>query len=339
MKTEDKFIIFSGQGHYELASKTLQWLNNSAGTDFRFSHINFDSYPDGEDDFRITEPDKIKGKNVIIFQSCNTLELKEQFLTLVFACKHQYQAIKVIAVIPFMMYRRQERKEKNLEVNRNLKFAMEMKAMGVDEIIVCDIHSKTTLNYFKELDILAHNTSGAKIFAELLEPTLAEEEKACIYSPDKGSIARAINLAKILHLPVIFDLKERNSEGVISQKELKKTVLDSLKEEFEYPIKPAEDIKGQIIIMVEDEVATGGTAKMTARKLKKRGAEKIIFCATHPVCTSGWKRTFVEDSPFNKIILGNTLDRGYKKSTGGKVTNASMHPVLAIKLLAIINAC
>ncbi|MCF7820160.1 MAG: ribose-phosphate diphosphokinase [Candidatus Pacebacteria bacterium] len=336
---EENFIILSGTGHYELADKTIQWINNSAGSDFKFSHINFDSYPDGEDDFRIPKPEKIKDKNVIIFQSCNTLKLKEEFLTLVFACKKQYQAKKVIAVMPFMMYRRQERQEKFLEINRNLQFVTEMKAVGVDEILLCDIHSETALTYFKEAGITVHNTSGAKIFAELLEPVLDKEENVVIYSPDKGSIVRAINLAKLLHLPVLFNLKERSAEGTVEQKELEESVLQSLREEFDYPVRPAENLDGQVVIMVEDEIATGSTAKMTAKKLKERGAKKLIFCATHPVCTSGWKRTFVEDSPFDKIILGNTVDRGYKKSTGGKVTNASMHPVLAIKLLSVIREC
>lgn len=334
---KDDFIILSGTGNYPLAERTMGWINNNTGKNFSFSHINFDSYPDKEDDFRIPRPEKLKDKNVIIFQSISNLQLKEQFLALCFACKHQYGAKKVIAVTPFLMYRRQERKEKFLEINRNLMFIKQISNAGVDEIIFCDIHSEATLIYCQENNIKAHNTSGAKIFAELLEPITANDEEVFIYSPDKGSIKRAIELAKILNKAVLFNLKDRNAEGHISQKTLEGDTLEKLSKEFSYPLAEALDIKDKTIIIVEDEVSTGSTAKMVANKLKAKGAKKLIFCATHSVCTPGWKRTFVENSPFYKIILGNTIERNYEKSTGGKVTNASMHPVIATALLKVMS--
>lgn len=331
------FIILSGNGNYELAEKTIRYINNSTSKTFSFSHIDYDNYADSEADFKIERPEKIKNKVVILFQSMNNIEMQEEFLTLAFACKHQYKAKYLIAVLPFFRYRRQERKEKFNEINRNLMLVKFMQAAGVDEVIFCDIHSKTTLDFCQEHNILAHNVSSAKIVAELLEPIIEDKKNLKIYSPDEGSIERALVLAEFIKAPIIYNLKSRKWSGKIEQVE-NEAKIKKLNEKYGSKVKLAcqENVKNQIIIMFEDEIATGSTAKLTGTKLKEMGAKKLIFSATHPVCTNGWKRVFIFDTPFDHIILGNTLPRGYEKSTGGRIINASVHPVIAIRLISIM---
>lgn len=333
----NQFVILSGNGNYELAEKTIKYINNSTGKNFTFSHIDFDNYPDKEPDFKIPNPERIENKVVILFQSMIDLEKQEEFLTLAFACKKQYKAKYLIAVLPFFRYRRQERKEKVLEINRNLMLVNFMKAAGVDEVIFCDIHSETTLNNCHEIGIIAHNVSIAKIVAELLEPIIEDKKNIKIYSPDEGSIKRAIFLNKYIKAPIMYTLKNRDFTGQVTQINDKEKIAElNNKYDIEICLANEETVKNQTVIMLEDEIATGSTAKITGKKLKKLGAKELIFCATHPVCTDGWKRVFIYDTPFDYIILGNTLPRGYEKSSGGKIINASVHPVLAIKLLSMM---
>lgn len=331
-----EFIFLSGNGNFELSEKTIRYINNSSGQSFQFSHIDFDNYTDGEPAFKIENPEKIQGKVLILFQSMFDLEKVEEFLALAFACKYQYKARHLIAVMPFMRYRRQENKDKHCEINRNLMLLKLMKAVGVDEAIFCDIHSETTLEDCCENGIVAHNVSSARIIAELLEPIITDKENVKIYSPDQGSIPRAITLKGFIKVPIIYNLKNRDALGVSQVADQDVITLINKKYGPDISFTEQENVHNQTIIMFEDEVATGSTAKMTGIRLKKMGAKELIFCATHPVCCDGWKRVFIDNSPFDRIILANTVPRGYEKSTGGKVINASVHPVIAIKLLNIM---
>jgi len=65
--------------------------------------------------------------------------------------------------------------------------------------------------------------------------------------------------------------------------------------------------------MAEDEANTCVTANKTGRRLKALGAKNIIFLAIHPVLARGWRRKLFYENPFYKIILGDTIPRGYEK--------------------------
>jgi len=117
-----KFIVIGGTGNHDLDAHVLREINKLGHTELEFSHLDIDLYPDREDAFEIQEYEKLSGRHVIIFQSVYDVSLKERFLTLIWAAKYQYKARSVIAVVPFMIYRRQERAEKEKEINRNRMF-------------------------------------------------------------------------------------------------------------------------------------------------------------------------------------------------------------------------
>lgn len=338
---EQKFAVVGGTGNHHLDHSVIDWINNTTGSNLKFKHIDFDAYPDGEADFRFTDPTSLAGKNMIIFQSVYDDIFEKELLDLAGAAKFQYGARKVIAVLPFMHYRRQDHKDKIQEIDRNYLFIRQLKACGVDTLILCDIHSEITLDNCRELDIEAYNVSGAQIFADRIQPIAdilrSDGLKFYVYSPDGGSIRRAYELARILNVPVLIDLKKRDFSGRLEIVRDEERLLE-IRQKYEWEINFADGelVKDAVVCLRDDELATGSTGKMTGWHLRDLGARHLIFCATHPVCCPGWKRTFIDKSPFDMIIFGNTIPRTYKDETGGKITNVFMTKVIAQQLLKVM---
>ena len=339
--TADKFVIIGGTGNHDLDKHIIEWINSTIGIDLKFTHIDFDSYADNEDNFRIPDNKNIKGKIAVIFQSIYDKEREAQFKTLCWAAKFQYGASKIIAVLPFMNYRRQDHDEKEHEINRNREFIHSLKSSGVDKLILCDIHSQKTLENCREEGIEAYNVSGAPIFADRLMPIVdliqMSGTKFYVYSPDCGSVGRAYNLAKILNVPILMDMKQRENSGEVtivrSEAEMEKI---RAKYDCNIHFADAEQVQGAAITIIEDELASGRTGQLTGWRLRNMGAKSLIFCATHPVCIPGWKRNFIDNSPFDMILFGNTIPRPYKKETGGQVTNVFMTKVIASQLMIVM---
>ena len=97
-------------------------------------------------------------------------------------------------------------------------------------------------------------------------------------------------------------------------------------------------VAGMIIIMMEDEVATGGTANDTGLLLRKYLVKDLYFLATHPVLTLGWRNKLLKHNPFTKIVFTNTIPRTYEKQTGGEVLDLSIAPQFGSVLFKILNA-
>lgn len=339
--TASKFVVIGGTGNHDLDKHIIEWINSTIGINLQFTHIDFDAYRDDEDNFRIPDYENIKGKIVVIFQSIYNKSLEAQFKTFCYSSKFQYGAKKIIGVLPFMNYRRQDHPEKLHEIDRNREFIHTLYSSGVDKLVLCEIHSHKTLKNCAEEGIEAHNVSAAPIFADRLSPIVdllaISGTKFYVYSPDYGSVERAYNLAKILDVPILIDLKARDNSGEI------KIIRDDnkikeLRQKFDHVINFADPdfVKDAVIAIIEDELATGNTGQLTGWSLKKMGAKSLIFCATHPVCVHGWKRTFIDNSPYSMILLGNTIPRPYEKETGGKITNVFLSKVIAAELMKVM---
>jgi ribose-phosphate pyrophosphokinase len=337
MKNLDNVLFYSGNGNHQLGAKILLQLREYLGHDINFSHIDFGQFADGESDASIPRFSGIAGQTIVFYQSIYNQALLEEALDLIWAMKRQYQAAYLIAVIPFLTFRRQDHEEKQQEICRLKMVIDRLHHAGVDELITVCPHSKLLPKYCSEFGVTLRPVDPAPIFASTIKTYLPDNP--VIYSPDEGSIARAIDLAKLTHSQVVFTLKERgvNNEANIKPEntaEIKEIIAKYQKEKkfseiYYADFQDAEKIAGQAIIMVEDEISTGGTANTTGQHLKALGARTIFLAAVHPVLTAGWRRRLFDNNPFAKIILGDTIPRGYEKMTGGRIHDISVADLVA----------
>ena len=144
---------------------------------------------------------------------------------------------------------------------------------------------------------------------------------------------RSVSLAKILGVKVVISPKLRKPNGeieIVQKGDFEDHVKDKFPEHSDL-LMPFNNgnLKGKLVAIREDELSTGGTANKTGKNLKKMGVDQLFFCGTHPVCAPGWKRQLLDDNPFDRIYLGDTIPRSYQNRTGGIVTTVSMASVIA----------
>ena len=353
MIRSEEIVVFCGAGRVNrIAKKVLNSINilRLGQKNLGLSNINFSSWPDGEPDDRIANPAKINGKHVIFFVNSHEASLVAQALQLMWAIKHQYGALSLTVVMPFMSYRRQDHPEKSREIHRNLWFVRAMKDNRVDRLIVCDIHSDQTSKNAEDVGIKFYNVDPTPAYIESMSDLMVrlrgESLRVLVDAPDKGSLPRAALLAKGLELPLLVNLenfKSRLQSGDITMDnkadEGTIALIEEIKRDYGVEVvnMAPELVKGAVIIIREDELDTGGTAAERGRLYRDMGAVEIYMAVTHMVLSPGWRRKIADDSPYAKIFGGNTIYRSYEKTTGGLIIDVDMSLVMGFTLNEVIN--
>lgn len=337
-------VAIGGTGNHTLDVGILKTVNDLGRANINFLHLDMDEFPDREPDFRIQDWCDIRDKHVLIFQSAHSNGLKDQFLEIAWGAKRQYGAKDVTAILPFMFFRRQENAQQQGEINRNLMFVQDMASRGVARLVLCDIHSNKTLEYCAQEGIEVFNADPTEEYRRNLSPLLkvaqAVGREVFIYTPDYGSLKRAVPLAKSMDLRVVIDLKKRKSGDEVEVGiTAAKSDLKKWSKEYGVKIILAEDLpEGSDVVIREDEIATGSTASDAGRRLKNSlGANEVTFVATHAVCTPGWRRKFIDKTPFDHIFLGNTIPRTYNKSTGGMAKTVDMAETIGSAVFELLS--
>ncbi len=341
---ESGYLIFCGRGNRPLGLEVLKLLGEYLGKPLEFSFVDFGFWRDGCPNDKIIDFEEVKGKKIILFDPLTTKESMLDFVQLSMAFRRQYGAASLLAVNSFSLLRRCDHDEKMEEI-AYLKHYIELLAFaGVTDMIVCAPHSDAIAKDCKAVGI---NFEPAYMdFSRALKTVVPKGEKTIFYSPDEGSIPRAIAHAKKMPgagAKVMFNLKIRKGNN---QTEIRKpsaeeieAVIKKYSEEFDFELLSYLDeseIKDANIIMIDDEMSSGGTANSTGRSLKEKGAKAIFFAFTHPVCVNGWKQTLFFNNPFTKVLAGNTIIRDEFNRTGGKIIDISTAEVIASAMYGMI---
>ncbi|MFA5131114.1 MAG: ribose-phosphate diphosphokinase [Patescibacteria group bacterium] len=337
-----KVVYYCGRGNHRLSSRILKNYGEYLGKECFFSHIDFEEFPDEEPDVKLPKWSEIKGSTVVFFQSIYKKEYLEELMELVWAMKKQYGAKHVIVVLLFMRFRRQDHEEKMEEICRLKMVIDRLKHDGVDEIITVSPHSPKMREFCTEVGIKMHEVDPSPLFASTVKTYLAD--KPTIYAPDAGSVPRAVKLAKLLDCQVVMSLKERglDNEAMIKAEDRDEIeiILRKLRLQYEYRdiyYADSDHVKGQSIVMTEDEVTTGSTANKTGQRIKKIGAKYLILLAMHAVLVRSWRRKLFDKRPFDKVIMGDTIPRDYEKMTGGLIHDISVAELMAQALYKVVH--
>lgn len=339
----NNYLFYSGKGNRPLGEQVLKILGEYLGTPLRFEYIDFGVWRDGCPNDKIPNYNNLESKHVIFFDSLFQKVAMLDFLQLAMAFRKQYGAKKLLAVIPFLLPRRCDHEEAEYQFEINyLSHYLEMMAFcGVTNMIVCTPHSEAIKRNCERLGI--EFMPANMDFSRAIKTIVPGAEEISIYSPDEGSIPRAIAHAKnISNSQVIFDLKKRhknNRAEIVSDNKLAQEIISKYSQELDYQsitYADSQDITGMNIVIIEDEMSSGETANKTAKKLRSLGAKSIYFAFTNPVCVNGWKYTLFDQSPFTRILAGDTIPRDESNRTGGKIIDVSVAEVLAMTIYRML---
>lgn len=346
MNNLENYLFYYGRTNKELGHRVLKQLSELLGQSIKFNLIDFGTWRDGCPNDKIVNFEEVKGKNIIFFDSLTSKTAMFDYLSLAYTFKHQYKAASVIAVNPFILVRRCDHEEKTEEIQYLRQYLHFLSVAGVNELIAVTPHSDYMGKTAREYGIKF--TPVYTDFSRTLKTIVPKNEPIIIYSPDAGSIPRAIAHAKkISASTVVFDLKLRKSNNKTEIIQAEQDVVDEIKVknniEFDFDFEKIKyiseiDVKDVNVIMIDDELSSGNTAVNTAKKLLRKGAKAIYFAFTHPVCVNGWKPTLFSEKIFTKVLAQNTIIRDEENRTGGKIIDCFTSEVVAAALYEIITS-
>lgn len=286
---EHRMELFACRASKNFAAKVIEEMNLIRTDEkLHLGHSEVTMFSDGE--FQPTYTESVRGATVFILQSTfppceNLMEL----LLSIDAAKRA-SADKVIAVMPYFGWARQDRKDRpRVAIGAKLVANM-LRAAGADRIMTCDLHADQIQGFF---DIPVDHIYASKVFI----PYIKEQnfEDLAIAAPDMGGAKRAHAYAKELGCPVIICHKSRAKANVVAS------------------INAIGEVEGKNVIIVDDMIDTAGTLTKAADVLMEKGAKSVRACATHPVLSgkayenianSSIKEVYVTDS----IPLSNDPD-------------------------------
>ena len=275
MHNEHKLKIFTCKASKEFATKVAKALKIEVGDSDVLT------FSDGE--FQPSYNESVRGATVFIVQSTfpptdNLFEL----LLMIDAAKRA-SAHKVIAVMPYFGWARQDRKDKpRVSIGAKLVANM-LHAAGCDRVMTCDLHADQIQGFF---DFPVDHIYASAVFLPYLKGL--NIDNLAIAAPDMGGAKRANAYARYLECPVIICHKSREKANVVGS------------------ITAIGDVAGKNVVIVDDMIDTAGTLAKAANVLKEMGALSVRACATHPVF-SGPAYDRIAESALEEVIVTDTI--------------------------------
>ena len=302
---KDTSIIFSCDASRYLAEKIADNYGKPLGKSICLH------YADGE--FQPSLEQTVRGYDVFIVQSTfapadNVMEL----LMMVDAAKRA-SARRIIAVMPYFGFARQDRKDKPRVPIAAKLMADLLQAAGVDRIIAVDLHADQIQGFF---NIPVDHLMASSIFIPYLRGLYNNVDNLLIASPDAGGAKRASQYAKMLGTGFVMCHKQRSRPNEIASMQL------------------IGDVQGKDIILVDDIIDTGGTLCNAAKLIKESGANSVKAMITHPVL-SGDAVNKIESSVLEELIVTDTIPL---KNNTPKIKVLSVAPTFAEAIRRVENS-
>lgn len=267
--------IFAGRASQELAERIARSYGVSLGD------VKVMEFSDGE--FQPSFEETVRGQDVFIVQSTmppteNLFEL----LLMVDAAKRA-SARKIVAVIPYFGFARQDRKDKpRVAIGAKLVANMLM-AAGVSRIMTMDLHADQIQGFF---EVPVDHLYASTIFYNELEAL--NNGNLVMAAPDAGGAKRANSYAKKLNTTLALCHKNRKKANEVAEM----TVIG--------------DVEGKDVVLIDDMCDTAGTLTTAADLFMEKGAKSVRAFCTHAVL-SGPAYERIEKSKLTELVVTDTI--------------------------------
>ncbi len=246
--------LIAGTGCPELANSISQYLGVALG--------GIDIVEFANENLFVRLHGSARGQDVYIIQTTSRpVHRNIMELLILIDCLKRDSAGRVTAVIPYLSYARSDKKDQpRVPITARLVVDM-IEAAGADRWMTIDLHAGQIQGFFK--------IPGDALTAfHLLSDYFATKnlDNAVILTPDLGFAKRGRNFAEKLHLPLAFVEKKRLRGSTVPEA---LTIIG--------------DVRGKDVIIVDDEVDTGGSMERAVLIAKEHGALDVYLSFTHAV--------------------------------------------------------
>lgn len=276
--------VFACRASEEFAGKVIEHLRTMHNADEPEVHLgSMDVLPFSDGEFQPQYLDSVRGATVYILQS--TMPPADNLMELLLAidAAKRASADKVIAVMPYFGWARQDRKDRPRVAIGAKLVANILHAAGADRVMTCDLHADQIQGFF---DIPVDHVYASSVFIPYIRAK--QFENLSIAAPDMGGAKRANAYAKALDSSVIICHKTREKANVVGS------------------ITAIGEVEGRNVIIVDDMIDTAGTLCKAAEVLKQKGALSVRACATHGILSGSAVRR-LHDSCLEEIYITDTV--------------------------------
>ena len=270
--------VFSGSAHPALARAICEVLGVRLGRahTIRFSNENL----------KIKIDENVREADVFVVQpSCPPVsEGLVELLILIDALKSA-SARRVTAVLPYYPYARSDKKdEPRISITARLVADL-LQTAGADRILTIDLHSPQIQGFFR---MPSDHLTAVPLLCQHLRRQ-GDLEQAGVVAADVGEAKDAGGFAKRLNLPLAIVDKRRSGDD--ERAEVRQVVGE---------------VEGRDCLLVDDEIATGGTIFEATDFLLRVGARSVQAAVVHPVL-SGPAITRLRASPLARLTVSDTI--------------------------------
>jgi ribose-phosphate pyrophosphokinase len=272
-----RIIVFSGTAHLELAADICKRLRVklSPSTITRFSNDCLGAQLEAN----------CREADVYIIQPLSP-PVQEHLmeLLLMLDAARGASAARITAVIPHYAYARSDKKDApRISIAARLVADL-LATAGANRVLTMTLHSAQVHGFFgvpcdhmNAFDVIARHFRRRDL------------RNTIVVSPDLGNAKAASHLARILKLPVAAGSKQRLGDD--------KVVIDDI----------VGDVDGRNVIVIDDEIANGGTIVEVLRKLRERRVGRIAVACTHGLFTGKAIERLRAQRDVEEIVTTNTV--------------------------------
>ena len=271
--------VIGGTAHPELARDICKHLGIEVcrSTVVRFSNENL----------LVQIEENVREADVFVVQpSCPPVSdgIIELLMT-IDALRHA-SAGRITAVLPYFPYVRSDKKDRpRVSITARLMADL-VETAGANRVLTMDLHSPQVQGFFR---IPADQLQAAPILCDYLRQSRDLSNYVLVAGGDVGESKELGHYANRLNLPIAIVDKRRDGHD----ENARATNLIG-------------DVAGKVALIVDDEVASGGTLMEATRVTLERGAVAVEACVVHPVL-SGRAIERIEASPLRQLVVTDTI--------------------------------
>jgi ribose-phosphate pyrophosphokinase len=295
--------LFAGTGSPELGKKIADYLHQPV------SEREVIEFPN--ENLFVKLGGSVRGQDVYVIQTTsspvhrNLMELLIMIQTL-----RLDSAARITAVIPYLCYGRSDKKDQpRVPITARLVADM-LEVAGADRYVTLDPHAGQVQGFFS---IPGDVLTASHLLIDHINKIMREDMiDPVVVSVDLGFAKKGRNYAADLDTPIAFIEKRRigneaNAEAL--------TLIG--------------DVKDRDVIIVDDEVDTGGSIAQAVDVVKKNGARNVYLSFVHAILSDNGAQRLAS-LPIKHIITTDTVPLSPEKlkSLAGRLTVLSIAPLL-----------
>jgi ribose-phosphate pyrophosphokinase len=305
---EKRLVLAAGRAHPELAAQVAAELDTDV--------VPLSAYDFANGEIFVRFEESVRGSDAFVLQSLPS-PINKWFMEqlLMIDALRRASARRITVIAPYYPYSRQDKKHRGREPISARLVSDLYKTAGADRLMSVDLHTAQIQGFF---DGPVDHLFSLKLLADHVARRVPRE-KITVVSPDAGRVRVAERWTDRLGSPLAIIHKRRDPD-IPNQVKMFEVVGE---------------VEGQVCVLVDDMIDTGGTITKAAEVLFQGGAAEVIVAATHGILSAP-AAARLQESKISEVVVTNTLpitpDKHFEK-----LTVLSIAPVIANAIREVFN--